>query len=94
LAGPLNEGGGPAQDSQGEHSKAAGKQKQQLNAITPPVLNVQLDINNAKFEEWMKMATDNVCLLFMLCCISAHLFPDTENQRPELMELCPHRLLS
>ena len=61
LTGPLNEDGGPSQDAPtGEQSKAAGKQKQQLNAVTAPVLNVQLDINNAKFEEWMKMATDNV----------------------------------
>jgi hypothetical protein len=67
LAGPLNEGGGPSQDAPtGEHSKAAGKQRQQLNAVTAPVLNVQLDINNAKFEEWMKMATDNVRFLWCL----------------------------
>jgi len=67
LAGPLDEGGGPSQDAQtGGHSKSMGKQKQQLNAVTPPVLNVQLDINNAKFEEWMKMATDNVRFLWYL----------------------------
>ncbi len=63
LAVPPIEGGATTDDQQiSENSKASGKQKQQLNAVPPPVINVQLDISNAKFEEWMKMATDNVCL--------------------------------
>ena len=48
----------------GESSRAAlAKQKQQqLNsALPPPVINVPLDVMNSNFEEWMKMATDNVC---------------------------------
>jgi len=58
LAVPPNDVGPQETDQQ----QAAGKQKQQLNTVAPPVINVQLDINNAKFEEWMKMATDNVRL--------------------------------
>ena len=94
LAAPLDEGGAPAQDAQtGEQSKAS-KQKQQLNAIAPPILNVQLDINNAKFEEWMKLATDNVGFLLLSYRNRTlnHSLP--ENQRAEFMELCSHRLLS
>lgn len=64
LAVPI-EGGATTDDQQiAGNSKASGKQKQQLNAVAPPVINVQLDISNAKFEEWMKMATDNVSLQF------------------------------
>lgn len=48
----------------GESSRAAlakQKQQQQLNsAVPPPVINVPLDVMNSNFEEWMKMATDNV----------------------------------
>ncbi|KAF9526118.1 condensin complex subunit 2/barren [Crepidotus variabilis] len=63
LAGPSNENGQVDQQAEGAGTSraavAAGKQKQQLNTVAAPVINVQLDINNAKFEEWMKMATDN-----------------------------------
>ena len=49
----------------GEGSRAAlakQQQQQQLNsALPPPVINVPLDVMNSNFEEWMKMATDNVC---------------------------------
>ena len=48
----------------GENSRGAlakQKQQQQLNsAVPPPVINVPLDVMNSNFEEWMKMATDNV----------------------------------
>ena len=37
------------------------KHKQQLMAVTEtPVINVPLDVMSSNFEEWMKMATDNV----------------------------------
>lgn len=58
---------GPSGDRMdtGESSRAAlakQKQQQQLNsALPPPVINVPLDVMNSNFEEWMKMATDNVC---------------------------------
>ena len=94
LAAPLNEGGAPAQDAHtGEQSNKAGKQKQQLNAIAPPVLNVQLDINNAKFEEWMKMATDNVGFVLQSYRKALN-YSLIENQCAEFMEFCAHRLFS
>lgn len=57
-AGPSTE-----RQNQAESSKAAqAKQKQQqLNSVAPPpVINVPLDVMSSNFEEWMKMATDNV----------------------------------
>jgi condensin complex subunit 2 len=38
------------------------KQKQQLMSVAEaPVVQVPLDVMSSNFEEWMKMATDNVC---------------------------------
>ena len=49
LAGP---------SSEGESSKT-GTQKQ-LSSLATPEVPVPLDIMSSNFEEWMKMATDNV----------------------------------
>lgn len=75
----------------GESSRTAPakqKQQQQLSsALPPPVINVPLDVMNSNFEEWMKMATDNVCDTSssrLACSLSL------ENKRSELMEFCPH----
>jgi condensin complex subunit 2 len=46
------------QDTAGESSKT-GRQKQ-LNSLAAPEIDVPLDIMSSNFEEWMKMATDNV----------------------------------
>jgi len=42
----------------------AGKQPVQLNSVVPaaPIINVPRDVMNSNFEEWMKMATDNVSI--------------------------------
>ena len=39
-----------------------GVQPVQLNSVVPaaPIINVPRDVMNSNFEEWMKMATDNV----------------------------------
>lgn len=87
---------GPSGDrvDTGESSRAGlakQKQQQQLNsALPPPVINVPLDVMNSNFEEWMKMATDNVrdTLSIRLACL---LCP--ENKRSKLMEFRPYRLL-
>lgn len=56
---------GPSSDSHidtdaAETSRTA-RQKQQLNSVAPPpVINVPKDVMSSNFEEWMKMATDNV----------------------------------
>jgi len=40
----------------------AGERPVQLNSVVPaaPIINVPRDVMNSNFEEWMKMATDNV----------------------------------
>ena len=47
----------------------AGKQPVQLNSVTPaaPIINVPRDVMNSNFEEWMKMATDNVSVCVPFC---------------------------
>jgi hypothetical protein len=47
------------QETSGETSKT-GRQKQ-LNSLAAPEINVPLDIMSSNFEQWMKMATNNVC---------------------------------
>jgi condensin complex subunit 2 len=60
--GPSSEGGQNPEQDQPEGSWMA-KQKQQLTSVAQtPVINVPLDIMSSNFEEWMKMATDNVLL--------------------------------
>jgi len=46
----------------------AGKQPVQLNSVVPaaPIINVPRDVMNSNFEEWMKMATDNVSVRIVL----------------------------
>jgi len=54
----------PGADSQvAEGSRTAqARQKQQLmSVVETPIVNVPLDVMNSNFEEWMKMAMDNVC---------------------------------
>jgi condensin complex subunit 2 len=45
-----------------EQQAEPGKSKSRLltSAAPPPVINVPLDVMSSNFEEWMKMATDNV----------------------------------
>jgi condensin complex subunit 2 len=57
-AGPSSEGNTGEQDADTSRTM---KQKQQLTSVAqPPVINVPLDVMSSNFEEWMKMATDNV----------------------------------
>lgn len=48
----------------GANGLNAGKQPVQLNSVVPaaPIINVPRDVMNSNFEEWMKMATDNVSI--------------------------------
>jgi condensin complex subunit 2 len=48
--------------SQPEDLPELAKSKGRLltSAAPPPVINVPLDVMSSNFEEWMKMATDNV----------------------------------
>ena len=82
----------------------AGKQPVQLNSVVPavPIINVPRDVMNSNFEEWMKMATDNVSIyalfhgygsirIFEWLTRPCSFFM-TENQRAQLLELRPNRL--
>lgn len=54
---------GPSTDD--PRAAATARQKQQLLSVEEaPAIDVPLDVMNQNFEEWMKMATDNVCLYF------------------------------
>ncbi|THH28569.1 hypothetical protein EUX98_g5607 [Antrodiella citrinella] len=58
-AGPSSEGVN-AEDREDPRAVAQARQKQQLLAVAQaPMLDVPLDVKSHKFEEWMKMATDN-----------------------------------
>ena len=55
---PMDEAGPNTDDAR---AAAHARQRQQLLSIDqPPTANVPLDVMNSNFEEWMKMATDNV----------------------------------
>ncbi|EAU90161.1 condensin complex component cnd2 [Coprinopsis cinerea okayama7 len=57
VAGPSSEGN---QDVSGDSSRTMGRTKQLLTSVaSQPVPKVQIDIVSSRFEEWMKMATDN-----------------------------------
>ncbi|KAG6865711.1 hypothetical protein C0991_012527 [Blastosporella zonata] len=55
IAGPSSEGNDP----DAPESSRTAKQKQQLNSVAAPMINVPKDVMSSNFEEWMKMATDN-----------------------------------
>ena len=54
----------------GANGLNTGKQPVQLNSVVPaaPIINVPRDVMNSNFEEWMKMATDNVSLCRLAYC--------------------------
>ena len=61
MAGPSSDGN---LDTDVNETSRTTKQKQQLKSIAPPpVINVPKDIMSSNFEEWMKMATDNVRII-------------------------------
>lgn len=60
-AGPSSEVRGEDGTSDNSRVTAQARQKQQLLSIAQaPAVNVPLDVMSSNFEEWMKMATDNV----------------------------------
>jgi len=60
MAGPSSDGN---MDSDAPEASRTARQKQQLKSVAPPpVINVPKDVMSSNFEEWMKMATDNVCI--------------------------------
>lgn len=84
-AGPSSEGNAPEDVRAAAHAK----QKQQLLSIAQqPEINVPLDVMNSNFEEWMKMATDNVCLSLCVFVHTYSVYYYAENQCCQFMEFC------
>lgn len=78
-AGPSSEGNN---DQDAAETSRTAKQKQQLNSVAqPPVINVSLDVMSSNFEEWMKMATDNVRVLANRLNVTLNLW-DRKSMRP------------
>ena len=78
--------------SRPSESSKTGRQKQ-LSSLAAPEIDVPLDILSSNFEEWMKMATDNVrsqshppIFISLIVLI--------ENQSGKLVEFCAYRLFS
>ena len=51
---------GPSNEENRAAAHARQKQQQLLSVAEAPAIDVPLDVMNSNFEEWMKMATDNV----------------------------------
>lgn len=62
-AGPSSEGIAGAVDGIAPAAVAKQKQAQLASVAETPVINVPFDVMSSNFEEWMKMATDNVRVL-------------------------------
>lgn len=93
-AGPSSSDRQDDAEDAGAHAHSRHKQALKSNIVETPIIDIPIDIRNSNYEEWMKMAMDNVRpyqnsspprLLKSLAI---------ENQRSELMELRLNRLLS
>lgn len=78
-----------------------GRKSNAVALLETPVINVPTDVMTSNFEEWMKMAMDNVCSFYFLTSrFFEALATDNiaqivvENQCSQLLELCSYRLLS
>jgi condensin complex subunit 2 len=67
-AGPSSEGNVGEYD-QPEPSRTTRPKQQLASVEQTPVINVPLDVMSSNFEEWMKMATDNVLASHSLSCM-------------------------
>lgn len=74
-AGPSNNGKQDDTEDVVAHAHSRHKQALKSNIVETPVIDVPLDIRNSNYEEWMKMAMDNVCRLL--------------DSRPPCMLKCP-----
>jgi len=58
--GPSSETQGNEQEPGLNDTPRAARQKRLASVAPPEMVNVPLDVMSSNFEEWMKMATDNV----------------------------------
>jgi condensin complex subunit 2 len=90
-AGPSSSRQDDVEDA-GAHEHSRHKQALKSIIVETPIIDVPLDIRNSNYEEWMKMAMDNVRPLNFR---PSHVLMSltTENQSSKFVELCLNRLL-
>lgn len=84
-AGPSNAAhlvDGAGGSAEGTRATALGRQKSQLlNVPQAPVINVPIDVMTSNFDQWMKMATDNVSARYLLLASLVIYAPSVLHQR-------------
>lgn len=81
---------GPSSEGNDEVDKSRTiKQKQQLTTVAPlpPPEKESIDILSSKFEEWMKLTTDNVSSHRALCNLTRLIFASRKSRLPILGNL-------
>lgn len=92
-AGPSASGGQDDPEDGTAHAHSRHKQALKSIIVETPTIDVPVDVRNSNYEEWMKMAMDNVCPLWFTT-IYLFMFVVSENQSSKLMELRIDRLFS
>jgi condensin complex subunit 2 len=91
--GPSTSGRQDGAEDAGAHAHSRHKQALKSIVVETPTIDLPVDVRNSNYEEWMKMAMDNVRPLdFRLFCML--ISTSIENQSGKFMELCVDRLLS
>ena len=93
-AGPSNNGRQDDTEDVVAHAHSRHKQALKSNIVETPIIDVPLDVRNSNYEEWMKMAMDNVRPLLDSRPPCTLISMAAENQSGKFMELCVNRLLS
>jgi condensin complex subunit 2 len=62
-AGPSTSGGQDDPEDGTAHAHSRHKQALKSIIVETPIIDVPIDVRNSNYEEWMKMAMDNVCPL-------------------------------
>lgn len=85
---------GPSTDPDGEEgadtSRVVKRGPPLTTVVQAPIIDVPIDITSSKYEEWMKLTTDNVCylLMFVSCPLtfgSRKSMPETHGASPSLI---------
>ena len=92
-AGPSASGGQDDPEDGTAHAHSRHKQALKSIIVETPTIDVPVDVRNSNYEEWMKMAMDNVCPLWFTT-FYLFMFVVSENQSSKLMELRIDRLFS
>ncbi len=93
-AGPSNNGRQDDTEDASAHAHSRHKQALKSIIVETPTIDVPLDVRSSNYEEWMKMAMDNVRPLLDSRPLYVLISMAAENQSGKFMELCVDRLLS